>query len=163
VRIKSTLLGPLLAIICLLALAIPASASAGAVGEPAAAVTKSVEAAAVKTTLSKSPDTPARPDAPDNCPHGATCGYLGASYFFLCGIVYGSNPDLNVPGDCWNNVDSVYNNGNYCDDFLYRYEDYNLDDGHWVDLYQYTGLANLATQAPGLYHHIWSNMWECPG
>jgi hypothetical protein len=158
VRIKSTLLGPL-AIICLVALAIPASASAAAYGKPAAtAVTKSLE-----PTVSKPPDVLVRPDAPANCPHGATCGYRGTSYAGLCGILYGSNLDLNVPGDCWNNVDSVYNNGNFCDDFLIRGENWDDDGGHYVDLYQYTGLVNLATQAPGLYHHIWSNLWECPG
>ena len=109
--------------------------------------------AATVTTAAKA--TP----APHGCPLTYVCGYTGPNYTGSMGKLQYDNSDLNVPGDIWNNVASIYNNGAHDNVIVYRGENYSSDGGHEACLYRQTGFPNMQSQLPGLYHHIWSNFW----
>lgn len=128
----------------------------------ASAVTTTHAAATVATSSSnRSTATTAlaASAAPSSCPLGALCGYTGANYTGSEGKLFGDNPNLNVAGDVWNNVASIYNNGQSDNVVVYRGENYSSDGGHEACLYRQTGFPNMQSQLPGLYHHIWSNFW----
>jgi len=97
--------------------------------------------------------------APSGCRLGYLCGYTGPNYTGSLGKLFEDNRDLNVPGDIWNNVASIYNNGAHDNVIVYRGENYSSDGGHEACLYRQTGFPNMKSQLPGLYHHIWSNFW----
>jgi hypothetical protein len=96
--------------------------------------------------------------APPSCPAQYVCGYTGPNYTGSMGALIGNNADLTGPGSIWQNVDSIYNNGVQCEVWMYRWKNY-VGDGHVVGFRMQTGFKNLQTQAPGIYHHTWSNHW----
>ncbi len=102
--------------------------------------------------------TPTAQPAPPSCPSQYVCGYTGPNYTGSIGVLISDNPDLTGPGSIWENVDSIYNNGAQCEVWMYRAKNY-AEDGHVVGFKMQTGFKNLQTQAPGLYHHTWSNHW----
>jgi Peptidase inhibitor family I36 len=142
-----------------LAIAVPATA----------ATTSTATTSSVTATTSIAPQAVAAPGAatakaPSNCPLGCLCGYTRPNYVgsmaaFTEGCLQGDNLDLNVPGDVWNNVASIFNNGAYDNVKVYRNTDYSHAGGHWACLYKGTGFANMQSQLPGIYHHLWSNYW----
>lgn len=127
----------------------------------ASANTGHAAAATARTVMNRSTVTtaPKVSAAPSRCPLGDLCGYTGPNYTGSVGQLAGDNPDLNVPGDIWNNVASIYNNGAHDNAIVYRGENYSSDGGHEACLYRQTGFPNMQSQLPGLYHHIWSNFW----
>jgi hypothetical protein len=146
-RTRFTVLGFVLATASL-AVVVPATA-ATTVTTATAATTGTI-----RSTVTTAPEVSA---APSNCPAGALCGYTGANYTGSEGKLFGDNPDLNVSGDVWNNVDSIYNNGNSDNAVVYRDENYT--GVHLACLYRGTGFPNMQSRLPDLYHHIWSNFW----
>jgi hypothetical protein len=132
----------------------------------AASLTVVVPAATATAATTNAPGTPAAvaSAAPANCPLHCLCGYTNPSYVGSIaagteGCLEGDNTDLNVPGDVWNNVASIYNNGASDNVIVYRGEDYSSDGGHEACFYRQTGFPDMQSQLPGLYHHIWSNFW----
>lgn len=103
--------------------------------------------------------TPKASPAPTNCPLHDLCGYTAPNYKGSEGKLAMDNRNLNVPGDVWNNVASIYNNGATYNVIVFRGENYSSDGGHEACLYKQTGFPNMQSQLPGLYHHIWSNFW----
>lgn len=118
------------------------------------------ETAATHATYSSSAATyiPTAQPAPPSCPSQYVCGYTGPNYTGSIGVLIQDNPDLTGSGSIWENVDSIYNNGAQCEVWMYRWKNY-VADGHVVGFKMQTGFKNLQTQAPGLYHHTWSNHW----
>jgi hypothetical protein len=53
-----------------------------------------------------------------DCPSGALCAYLGTGGYGDPGTVYGDNDNL-LQYNKFNNAESLYNNGNYCDVTVY--------------------------------------------
>jgi hypothetical protein len=131
-------------------------AATGATASAAHVAASTATSVVSRSTVTTMPKVSA---APSTCPAGALCGYTGANYTGREGELFGDNPDLNVPGDVWNNVASIYNNGQHDNVVVYRGENYSSDGGHQACLYRQTGFPNMGSQLPGLYHHIWSNFW----
>jgi Peptidase inhibitor family I36 len=133
--------------------------TAGVSAAPPAA-TAAVSPATATTTHTASAATyiPAAQPAPPSCPPQYVCGYTGPNYTGQEGVLIEDNPDLTLYPIPWEHVDSIYNNGVQCEVWMYRWKNY-LKDGHVVGFKMQTGFKNLQTQAPGLYHHTWSNHW----
>jgi hypothetical protein len=125
---------------------------------PPAATTALAATALRAHDSSDAAHTPASQPAPPTCPAQYVCGYTGPNYTGKAGFLIGNNSDLTGPGSIWEQVDSIYNNGAVCEVWMYRWKNY-VADGHVVGFRINTGFTNLETQAPGLYHHTWSNHW----
>lgn len=150
-RGKSALFGFALAASASLALANLVPSAAAAPTAPAASAAASV---ATSPTVTNAPAVPA---APNNCPSQYVCGYTGTNYTGTRGALISDNPDLTQFPTPWEHVKSIWNSG-VCEVWMYRWKNYDsAHNNYYRGFPSGTGLADLATQAPRLENHTWSN------
>lgn len=91
--------------------------------------------------------------APAGCPSGATCAYTGTDFTGSVGPIYGNNSNLTVYST-FRNVESIYNNGTQCEDFMF-YGTNLTGSSFGIPI----GYQNQNLAGSWAWHHIDSNQW----
>lgn len=118
-----------------------------------AAAASAVLLAGMGVTLGASPAHAAKSD----CPAGALCVWTQPNYGGTMGKVYGNNNDLTIYY-AFNNVKSLYNNGNDCDVTVYTGRNHT---GYGMNVDRGDAIPELSVNSV-FYNDISSNQWVCP-